>query len=68
MNVSDYNIVTYIKRYLIYTGFVPSLTEISLVLGIENIQERMDKLVAKGLIEYIDPETSETHDQYKVNL
>lgn len=68
MNVSDYILVTYIKRYLIYTGFVPTYREIEIVLGIDNVMERMDRLADKGIITYIDPETSETKDCYKVAL
>lgn len=68
MNVSEYDLIRYIKRYLIYTGFVPSYTEIGLVLGIDNVKERLDKLAEKGIITYIDPDTSETKDCYKVAL
>lgn len=64
----DYELIHYIKHYLIHTGFVPSYREIEMVLGIENVKEKMDKLAELGIITYIDPSTSETKDCYTVVL
>lgn len=62
--VSDAEIMRYIKRYLLATGFTPTFREISGVMGLESlntVHRHMKRLEEKGLIEF-----NESRSQYRV--